>query len=103
MHLRGTWIEQQGAGRILDVSRAVSNGPTLPLVISPTTLGDKMNVAVTYRLTGFSQAKIDGIMESFVEQLQTLGSQNGRRKHPMVVAPAVQATAEPLREASFAA
>ena len=73
VHLRGTWIERQGAGRILDFSRAVSNGPALPLVVSPTTIRDQLNVGVSYRTTGFSQSKIDGIMQSFVRQLETLG------------------------------
>jgi len=72
VHLRGTWIERQGAGRILDFSRAVSNGPALPLVVSPTTIRDQMNIAVSYRTTGFSQSKIDGIMQSFVDQLEML-------------------------------
>jgi hypothetical protein len=75
VHLRGTWIERQGAGRILDFSRAVSNGPALPLVVSPTTIRDQMNIAVSYRTTGFSQSKIDGIMQSFVGQLETLDDQ----------------------------
>ena len=75
VHLRGTWIERQGAGRILDFCRAASNGPALPLVVSPTTIRDQMNIAVSYRVTGFSRSKIDGIMQSFVEQLETLGGQ----------------------------
>jgi len=80
VHLRDTWIERQDAGRILDFRRAASNGPALPLVISPTTIRDQMNIAVSYRMTGFSQSKIDGIMQSFVEQLETLGSQAETRK-----------------------
>ena len=73
VHLRGTWIERHAAGRILDFSRAVSNGPSLPLVISPTTLRDQLNIAVSYRMTGFSQSKIDGIMQLFIEQLESVG------------------------------
>jgi NRPS condensation-like uncharacterized protein len=103
VYLRGTWIDQQGAGRILDVRRAVSNGPTLPLVVSPTTLGEKMNVAVSYRLTGFSQAKIDGIMQSFVEQLETLDGQAAGQTPARVFFPAVRATEQPQDEASAAA
>jgi len=80
VHLRGSWIEREGAGRILDFSRAVSNGPALPLVVSPTTIRDQMNIAVSYRMTGFSQFKIDGIMESFLKQLETLGGQVETRK-----------------------
>jgi Condensation domain len=82
VHLRGTWIERQGAGRILDFHRAVSNGPALPLVISPTTIRDQMNIAVSYRVTGFARSKIDGIMQSFVEQLETLGGQIEARVRP---------------------
>jgi hypothetical protein len=103
VYLRGTWIDQQGAGRILDVRRAVSNGPTLPLVVSPTTLGENMNVAVTYRLTGFSQAKIDGIMQSFVEQLETLDGQRTGQTSARVLFPAARATEQPQDEAGVAA
>jgi len=74
VHLRGSWIEQ-ASDRILDFSRAVSCGPALPLVVSPTTIHNRMNIAVSYRTTGFSQSKIDGIMQSFVGQLETLADQ----------------------------
>jgi hypothetical protein len=67
--LRDPWIEQH-RDRILGYSRAASTGPALPLVLTPTTLGEQMNVGVTYRVTGFSQAKIDGIMEMFLEQIE---------------------------------
>jgi hypothetical protein len=72
VYLRGSWIERQGSGRILDFSRAVSCGPSLPLVVSPTTIHDRLNVAFSYRTTGFSPSKIDGIAEAFVGQLETL-------------------------------
>ncbi len=103
VYLRGTWIEQHGAGRILDVRRAVSNGPTLPLVVSPTTLGENMNIAVTYRLTGFPQAKIDGIMQSFVEQLETLDDGVVEQTPARVFFPAAQATEQRADEAGVAA
>jgi hypothetical protein len=86
VHLRDTWIEQQGAGRIIGFRRAVSNGPSLPLVVSPTTIGQQMNVAVSYRVTGFSQCKIDGIMQSFVEQLETL-DERAKMHKPKRLAP----------------
>jgi hypothetical protein len=44
------------------------------LVVSPTTIRDRMNIAVSYRTTGFSQSKIEGIMESFIGQLENLDS-----------------------------
>ena len=57
VHLRGSWIEQQASDRILDFSRAVSCGPALPLVVSPTTIHNRMNIAVSYRTTGFSHTQ----------------------------------------------
>jgi hypothetical protein len=75
VHLRGSWIERHAAARVLDFSRAVSCGPSLPLVVSPTTIRDRMNIAVSYRTTGFSQSRIDGIIDSFINQLESLDSQ----------------------------
>ena len=34
-------------------ARVSPTGPTLPLVVTPTTMGDELNVGVTYRATGF--------------------------------------------------
>jgi hypothetical protein len=103
VYLRGTWIDRYGDGRILDVCRAVSNGPTLPLVVSPTTLGENMNVAVSYRLTGFSQAKIEGIVESFVDQLETLDDRGAGRTPGRVFLPGVRLGEQPLDKAGVAA
>jgi hypothetical protein len=103
VYLRGSWIDRYGGGRILDVCRAVSNGPTLPLVVSLTTLGENLNVAVSYRLTGFSQAKIDGIVQSFVEQLETLGDDATGQMPARVFFPSVGAGQQPLAEANAAA
>jgi hypothetical protein len=67
--LREPWIDRNRQS-ILGYSRGVPTGPNVPLVLAPTTLGDSMNIGVTYRITGFSQAKIDGIMEMFLDQIQ---------------------------------
>jgi hypothetical protein len=53
-------------------SRTVSCGPELPLVISPPAVYNRINIAIRYRTTGFSQGKIEGIMDSFVGQLESL-------------------------------
>ena len=68
--LRDTWFDRHADGRILQYIRGVSAGPILPLVLSPTTCGDELNVGVTYRMTGFTRAKIDGIVSSFLEQIE---------------------------------
>ena len=68
--LDGTWIARYGKGQILDYYRGVSMGPLMPLVITPTTLDQHMNVAVSYRTTAFSPDRIEGIMHAFLEQIE---------------------------------
>jgi hypothetical protein len=67
--LRDPWINRNRQC-ILGYSRGSPTGPNVPLVLAPTTLGESMNIGVTYRITGFSRAKIDGIMEMFLDQIQ---------------------------------
>ena len=67
--LREPWIDRN-RDVILDYSRAASTGPGLPLVLTPTTLGDQMNFGVTYRVAGFPRAKIDAVMDSFLQQIE---------------------------------
>jgi NRPS condensation-like uncharacterized protein len=67
--VREPWIDQNRHA-ILDYRRVAPTGPMVPLVITPTTLGDQMNMGVTYRTAGFSQEKIDGIMALLLEQLE---------------------------------
>ena len=67
--LREPWIDRHRE-QILGYSRGSPTGPMLPLVLAPTTLGDQMSVGVTYRVTGFPQAKMDGIMEMFLDQIE---------------------------------
>ena len=68
--VRDDWITDGGDGRIAEYIRSASTGPMLPLVISPTTLGEELNVGVTYRIAGFSRQKIDGIVARFMEQIE---------------------------------
>jgi NRPS condensation-like uncharacterized protein len=103
--LREPWIERN-RDRILGYSRCSPTGPMLPLVLAPTTLGDQMNIGVTYRITGFSQAKIDGIMEMFLDQIQTPWKSDstsrchGRKHAPRRAAPASPAAGQ-LTTSSF--
>ena len=62
------------------ISAARSTGPILPLVLSPTTLGEEMNVGVSYRIAGFSRQKIDGVMAMFMDQIEhPMGARRGPR------------------------
>ena len=61
-----------------NISAGVSTGPSLPLVLSPTTLGQQLNVGVSYRVAGFSSQKIHGIMEMLLDQLEHPDHGKGR-------------------------
>lgn len=70
VHLRDSWFERDGAGRILEFHRASPTGPMVPLILTPTTLGEQLNLGVTYRATGFSRAKIDTLIARFLDQIE---------------------------------
>jgi NRPS condensation-like uncharacterized protein len=84
VRLRDDWTEKAG-GRILGYSRGVTTGPMLPLVLSPTTLGEEMNLGISYRATGFTREKIDLFVESLLEQIEGV-EPIGSCRYPMPAA-----------------
>jgi hypothetical protein len=76
--LRNTWMDGCGANHVLEYIRGASTGPSLPLVLSPTTLGQQLNVGVSYRVAGFATQKIHGIMEMLLDQLEHPDHGKGR-------------------------
>lgn len=81
--VRDDWIATQGQGRILDYLRGSPTGPMLPLVLAPTTFQNQLNVGVTYRVTGFSTAKIDGLVNQFLEEIENPAAVGARQTLPM--------------------
>ena len=71
IRLRDPWIEQCVDDHPFGYVRAAPTGPMLPFVLTPTTLNDRMNLGITYRLTAFSRAKLDILVESILDDLQT--------------------------------
>ena len=67
--VRDPWMNAQRQ-TILAYHRAVPTGPNLPLVIAPTTFGDQLNIGVSYRVAGFSRAKIDAFIGLLRDQLE---------------------------------
>jgi len=59
-----------GSQCIAEYMRGASTGPILPLVLTPTTWNDQMNIGASYRIAGFSRRKIDGVMSMFMEQIE---------------------------------
>jgi NRPS condensation-like uncharacterized protein len=55
---------------LLDYFRGVSTGPATPLALSVTTVGDRVNVGVSYRKTVFSSTAIAELQQHFQEHLR---------------------------------
>ncbi len=69
MNLNPLW-EPEGPNAPLDYVRGVSTGPVTPLVLSATTLGDKVNLGLSYRTAVFSESDIDSLLRRFREHLE---------------------------------
>lgn len=65
------WETKGERGRI-DYLRAVSTGPITPLVLSVTTVGDLVNVGLTFRQTVFSPGEIDQFVSEFRDAIVQL-------------------------------
>jgi hypothetical protein len=97
--VREAWMNEN-RGLILDYHRGVSTGPSMPIVLSPTTFRDHLNIGVSYRIAGFSRAKIDALMEVFRDQIEHPNKASRRElpRRPAVI-PAAQAVAPRLQKA----
>jgi hypothetical protein len=88
---------------ILDYHRGASTGPSIPIVLSPTTFGDHLNIGVSYRIVGFSRTKIDALMAMFRDQIEhpNRASRGDLRRAPPAqsaagqIAPRLQAALAP--------
>jgi hypothetical protein len=54
----------------LDYFRGVSTGPFTPLALSVTTVGNRVNLGLSYRTAVFSRDDIDGLELRFREQVE---------------------------------
>jgi hypothetical protein len=73
MNLNPLW-EDQAQGSPLDYLRAVSTGPVTPLVLSVTTVGERVNVGLSYRSTVFSAAEIGQVQSRLTEGVACLAN-----------------------------
>ena len=73
MNLNTLW-EEQGQDGSFDYLRAVSTGPVTPLVLSVTTVGERVNVGLSYRSTVFSAAEIGQVQRRLVEGVASLAN-----------------------------
>ena len=100
--VRDAWMNEN-RHVILDYHRGVSTGPNVPIVLSPTTFRDHLNIGVSYRTAGFCRAKIDALMEIFRDEIEhpNKASRSGPRR-TAVTPPARQPAAPRLHEAMAA-
>lgn len=66
MNLNPLWPQPMD-GTSFDYLRAVSTGPVTPLVLSVTTVGENVNIGLTFRRTVFSAEDILGIQTQLIE------------------------------------
>lgn len=72
MNLNSLWTQTEG--QTVDYFRAVSTGPVTPLVLSVTTIGDKLNIGLTFRITVFSTPAIETIKGNFLQLVRSLAA-----------------------------
>lgn len=71
MNLNTTW-PQSNQTKPVNYFRAVSTGPATPLVLSITTVQDRVNISISFRTTVFSKADIEYVKSEFLSLLQHL-------------------------------
>jgi hypothetical protein len=69
MNLNAVWGETN-RNAPLDYFRGVSTGPVTPLVLSATTVGNRVNIGVSYRLAVFSRNDIKELQGRFQDHLE---------------------------------
>ena len=72
MNLNSLWPARDGE-QAIDYLRAVSTGPVTPFVLSVTTVGDRINVGMSYRRTVFSVEDVQRVKAGLFEQLERWG------------------------------
>jgi hypothetical protein len=70
VNLNKDWPMQHHPSPILDYVRVSPCGPTMPVVFTPTTLGDKLNVGLTCRQAVIPQEKSAQLIAIFFDRLQ---------------------------------
>jgi NRPS condensation-like uncharacterized protein len=68
MNLNRLW-DQNDDPAPMDYFRGVSTGPVTPLALSVTTVGQGMNLGLSYRTTTFSREEIASVQSNFREQV----------------------------------
>lgn len=71
VNLNDTWVAHHHPSPITSFVRISPTGPMLPLVMTPTTLCEKFNIAITFRKTVFAPDAIDALLCMLVDSLES--------------------------------
>jgi len=70
--LNGTWASDLHPHVLTEYVRVSPTGPFMPLVVTPTTLGNRLHIGVTTRTATIDTATANNIANSFISNLQQL-------------------------------
>lgn len=69
VNLSGSWAQRLHPSPLLDYVRISPTGPMVPLVLSVTTLGSQMSLALTYRPALLDQAEAQEMAQTIIDRL----------------------------------
>jgi NRPS condensation-like uncharacterized protein len=72
VNLNRAWPSEFHAFPLLDYIRVSPTGPMMPLVFTPTTLGDHLNLGFTYRPSLIPTDRADEMARHFIDRLHSL-------------------------------
>src|SRR5690606_4736759 len=70
VNMNRTWAAAQHPDRILRYVRASPTGPMIPVAFTPTTLGDDLHLALTYRAAILDAAAAGLMMDGLIRRLE---------------------------------
>ena len=79
VNLSGSWAQRLQGGPLLDYVRVSPTGPMVPLVLSVTTLGSQMSLAMTYRPALLDEAGAAEMARMVIDQLVEVAAMQGKQ------------------------
>jgi hypothetical protein len=77
VNLNDTWVRRYHPAPILDYVRVSPCGPLMPLVFTPTTLGERLNFGLTFRESVVSLDRAAALSATFADRLTRVASSIG--------------------------
>lgn len=84
VNMSRTWAGEYHPSVMLDYLRFSPTGPALPVVFTPSSIGSKSHLALTYRVSLISPARAQEITASFVARLTKMAGEIGRNSYAAI-------------------